>query len=94
MLDSLAKNYYAEESQGLTGAEKTNKLLRDWINRQTNDLLKGQTDGLELSRDTVLALVSTLYFKAAWTDEFNKTLTAPDTFTNAEGQGRNLRFSA
>ena len=86
VLDSLAKNYYAESFQGTMGAEKTNKLLRDWINRQTNDLLKGQTDGLELSRDTVLALVSTLYFKAAWTDEFNKTLTAPDTFTNAEGK--------
>ena len=44
VLDSLAKNYYAESFQGTMGAEKTNKLLRDWINRQTNDLLKGQTD--------------------------------------------------
>lgn len=92
VLDSLAKNYYAESFQGTMGAEKTNKLLRDWINRQTNDLLKGQTDGLELSRDTVLALVSTLYFKAAWTDEFNKTLTAPDTFTNAEGKAETCDF--
>lgn len=92
VLDSLAKNYFAESFQGTMGAEKTNKLLRDWINRQTNDLLKDQADGLSLDSSTVLALVSTLYFKAAWEDEFNADLTAPDTFTNASGKAETCDF--
>ena len=37
-------------------------------------------------------MVSTLYFKAAWEDEFNADLTAPDTFTNASGKAETCDF--
>lgn len=84
-LDTLAKNYYASSFSGKMGTEEYNQALRDWLNEQTNGLLAEQAEGLEMSADTVLALASTLYFKAAWDGEFQKELTEPDIFHAPSG---------
>ena len=62
------------------GSEAYNQALRDWLNQQTKGLLEEQAQGLEMSPDTVLALASTIYFKAAWSDEFSQERTETDTF--------------
>ena len=79
-LDTLAKAYFASSFSGQMGSEEYNQALRDWINAQTNGLLAEQANGLEMQPETVLALASTLYFKAAWSGEFNKERTETDTF--------------
>ena len=79
-LDTLAKVYFASAFSGQMGTEEYNQALRDWINAQTNGLLAEQAQGLEMSPETVLALASTIYFKAAWDDEFSKERTDTDTF--------------
>lgn len=79
-LDTLASNYYASSFSGQMGSEEYNQALRDWINAQTGGLLAEQAEGLEMSPETVLALASTIYFKAAWNDEFSKERTGTDTF--------------
>lgn len=79
-LDALAKDYYASSFSGKMGSEEYNQALRDWINAQTNGLLAEQANGLEMQPETVLALASALYFKAAWSGEFNKERTEIDTF--------------
>ena len=79
-LDTLASDYYASSFSGQMGSEEYNQALRDWINAQTNGLLAEQAQGLEMAPETVLALASTIYFKAAWDNEFSKERTDTDTF--------------
>lgn len=84
-LNTLAEDYYASSFSGRMGSEEYNQALRDWINEQTNGLLAEQAEGLEMDAATVLALASTIYFKAAWHDEFGKENTETDTFHALSG---------
>ena len=85
VLNTLAEDYYASSFSGEMGTEAYNQALRDWLNEQTGGLLAEQTEGLEMKPETVLALASTIYFKAAWDDEFNKDRTETDTFHALSG---------
>ena len=80
VLDTLARDYYAFSFSGEMGSEEYNQALRDWINEQTGGLLREQAGGLSMDPDTVLALASAVYFKAAWSDEFFKDCTERDVF--------------
>ena len=80
VLDTLARDYYAFSFSGEMGSEEYNQALRSWINEQTGGLLREQAEGLEMDRATVLALASTIYFKAAWSDKFPEHLTQRDVF--------------
>ncbi len=84
-LDTLAKAYFASSFSGRMGSEEYNQALRDWLNAQTNGLLQEQANGLEMSPETVLALASTIYFKAAWSGEFDKNRTETDRFHAPDG---------
>ena len=84
-MDVLAKDYYASSYKGQMGSDEFNKMLRDWINEQTGGLLKEQAEGIELSADTIMALVSTIYFKASWNDKFEKSLTEQKVFHSPSG---------
>lgn len=84
-LELLAKDYYASSFRGKMGAAEYDQALRDWLNEQTHGLLAEQANGLEMAPETVLALASTLYFKAPWADEFQAERTAPRTFHTPAG---------
>lgn len=90
-LDRLAKDYYAAAFSGPMGDEAYSQALRDWVNENTNELLKEQADGLSLDKDTMLALVTTLYFKGRWADEFSPERTEQDVF-HADSGDRNVDF--
>ena len=79
-MDTLAKDFYASSYQGEMGSEEFNRLLQSWLNEQTGGLLKEQAGKIELDSDTILALATTVYFKAKWHDEFLETNTQPQTF--------------
>ena len=82
---ALAESYYASVYRGDLGAKDMNKLLQDWLNRETKDLLQEQSRGIELSQDTLLALASTIYYKVAWNDEFNEVNNFQDAFHSPNG---------
>ncbi|MBR5474700.1 MAG: hypothetical protein IKU83_04745, partial [Lachnospiraceae bacterium] len=69
-LERLAETYYASAFSGEMGSEEYDQALRDWINAQTGDLLKEQAEGLSMDPRCVLALASTIYFQAKWSNEF------------------------
>ena len=71
-MDALAFHYYASVYQGDLGSKKTNKDITAWINNNTGKFLEDSTKGISLSPETIMALYSTLYFQAKWSDEFNK----------------------
>ncbi len=85
-LDLLAKAYYASSFRGKMGSEKYNRVLQDWLNRQTGGLLREQAGKVTLRPDTVLALVATLYFKGSWEGEFDKEKTLPQSFYAEAGE--------
>lgn len=71
-MDVLAYHYYASVYQGDLGSEKINKDIAAWVNNNTGKFLKDSTKNISLSPETIIALYSTLYFQAKWSNEFNK----------------------
>ena len=72
-LDRLAEHYYASSFSGPMGEAAYTKALRDWTDEHTGGLLTERVNGMELRPDTVLALITTVYFKTPWQDEFYHT---------------------
>ncbi len=70
-VDTLAESYYASVYQGDLGTDQMNKALQGWVNEQTKKLLKEQASGLELDKDCILALASTIYYNVQWSTNFN-----------------------
>ncbi|MGM9608258.1 MAG: serpin family protein [Oscillospiraceae bacterium] len=79
-MDTLAEVYYASSYQGEMGSEEFNKALQDWLNQQTGGLLEEQAGQIEMNANTILALATTIYFRAQWADEFSENRTQPDVF--------------
>lgn len=71
-LNRLAESYYASSYSGSFGSEEMNTQLRSWLNEQTGGLLKDAVDKVELTPDTVLALYSTVLFRAKWDNQFSQ----------------------
>ena len=84
-LDTLAKDYYASAFSGEMGSEGYDAALRGWIDAQTGGLLKDASGQLELDPETVLALVTTIHFKARWEEEFSPKQNTEDVFHAPEG---------
>ncbi|MBO4872375.1 MAG: hypothetical protein J5496_03060 [Lachnospiraceae bacterium] len=68
----ISESYYASVFRGEMGTEEYNEVLRQWINAQTGSLLEELTAQLSMVPQTVLELVSTVYFQDRWDAEFSK----------------------
>ena len=79
-LEKLAQAYAAYVFSGEMGSDEYNAALQAWINDNTGNMLTEQASGLEMSPDTVLALVTTIYLKAAWAVPFEEYFTKEDVF--------------
>lgn len=84
-LASLTENYYASSYRGKMGSAGFDQALRDWINDQTGGLLTEQASGLKLEPETVIALASTVYYRARWQDAFSREDTTRRSFHTPEG---------
>ena len=84
-MNTLAQDLYASSYQGEMGSEEFNKALQSWLNEQTGGLLEEQAGNIELDKETILALATTVYFKAKWKFEFSKEKTTPETFHAPSG---------
>ncbi len=84
-MDRLASDYFASSYSGEMGSEAYNEALRSWINKNTGGLLTEQAAGLSFDPLTVLALASTIYYRASWADKFDPSATTEDTFHAAGG---------
>lgn len=69
VVNDLAKLYYASVYQGDLGSREMNSALQAWLNEQTGGLLKEQAGSIEMDGDTVLALATTVYYRAKWSAE-------------------------
>lgn len=88
----LARDYYASVFRGAMGSAEYNKALRDWLNEQTRGLLSEQAEGVELDPNTLLALVSTVYYEAHWKNEFPPSRNDTKPFNMADGSTVDCTF--
>ena len=84
-LDLLSNNYYASTFQGEMGSDEYNKAFQSWLNEQTGGLLQDYINNKEMTPDTLMALATTIYFKANWDREFYEEETTKDTFHSPTG---------
>ena len=84
-LDTLARSYYASSYQGEMGSDAFDHALQAWLNEQTGGLLKEQISDIAMTPETILALATTIYFQAKWSDEFSESSTKEEIFHGAKG---------
>ena len=71
----LADDYYASVCEGRMGSSELNQMLQDWLNDNTGHMLEESAEGVKTNPDTILALASAIYFKAAWENKFEESAT-------------------
>ena len=84
-MDAIAYHYYGSVYQGDLGSKKTNQDIAAWINNNTGKFLKDSAESIELSPETIMALYSTLYFQAKWSDEFSANKNTEGVFHMQDG---------
>ena len=85
-IQTLAGNYFASVFQGPLGSPEMNQALQDWINLQTQGLLKEHVGQLQMDPNTVLALASTVYYRAKWRNEFHEESNTEGPFHAPDGE--------
>ena len=84
-LKRLSVEYHASSYSGEMGSESMNRKLRKWTDEHTGELLTEYTKELKLNQESVLALISTVYYKASWDKEFPKEQTNKGIFHGVLG---------
>ena len=84
-LQVLAENYLASSFRGQPGSEEMDQALRAWTDANTGGLLKEYTKDLKLDPSTVAAIMSTLYYKAIWSNEFFAKDNTQEVFHGTKG---------
>ena len=84
-IQNLLNNYYASAFSGKMGSDEYSKLYKEWLNEQTGGLLKDQIDKKALDERTIMAIATTLYFKAQWDSFFSKSNTTKSQFNSVDG---------
>ena len=91
-LETLAQQYLASTFSAPMGEKKTDSAIAEWINENTGGLLDSAAGGIETKPKTVMLLLTTLYFKDQWRDEFWAKETRQDVFTAANGTQQTVDF--
>ncbi len=87
LLDTYAEEYYASTFFGKMGTDKMDTLLRDWVNENTGHQLEKEVSTLKTASDTLVEILSTIFFRARWTEEckFDETFTIDRAFSGKNG---------
>ncbi len=91
-LDVLAEQYYSSAYSVPMGTDAADSAVTEWVSKQTNDLIGSGAPVVKTNPETLALLASSLYYKAAWTEEFMADRTQEDTFTAADGQESQVDF--
>ncbi len=82
-LETIAETYFASSYRGKMGSEEFNEALQNWLNEQTGGLLKDFVSDVEMPPETIMAIATTIYFRAKWENEFEEKFTETDVFHGA-----------
>ena len=91
-VERLAQDYYASVFSVPMGSDAANKAVQAWLNANTGNLLSDAVKNVATKPETVMLLLSALYFKDQWRDEFYAADTKEDVFTAADGAEQRVDF--
>lgn len=91
-LNILANHYYSSVYAVPMGTFTADSAVTDWICLQTNGLIGSGGAVVETQADTLALLVSSLYYRAGWRNEFSPSDTAPGIFTTSGGAEATVDF--
>lgn len=92
-LDDLSKGYYAGAYAAPMGSPEADREVTAWISDNTGGLIGSDGEPVVGTNAADLALlISTLYYKAGWTDAFQEEDTREDAFTDAAGAEKRVDF--
>lgn len=69
----------------VTRAEAARGLINSWVNARTNDRIAELLPERSVDELTRVVLVTAIYFKATWLDQFSPEATNPQPFTRLDG---------
>lgn len=85
-VNTIADSYYASVYRGEMASEELNRAIRDWLNEQTGGLLEEAVKRVNIEDpSTIMAMFSTVYYRAKWADEFNPEKTEDGVFHTLSG---------
>ena len=79
-LKTLAEQYYASSFCGVPGSTEFDEALQKWTDDNTGNLLSDYSKEMTIPEEMVMQLVSTIYFKAQWTEPFESEKTSESVF--------------
>lgn len=85
-IELLSKYYSA--AANVSDNEKIVGEVNGWVNDKTN----GKIPVIIQNPNFASVLLNAVYFKGAWENEFSKTATIPDTFTDGNGREQTVDF--
>lgn len=81
----LCDVFRASSYRGDMSDPRYTQALRDWLNTQTGGQLADAAENVSLDPNTMLELLTTVYFRAKWIDQFDASDTAPAVFHAPDG---------
>ena len=85
VMDTLAEDYYVSVYRQNLQSQKALSGIQNWLNGNTGDLLRDSLQTLQLPEETLLALYSTIFFQAKWSEEFYEGANTQDLFHGSGG---------
>ena len=89
-VDAFTQRDHASVFRGNMRDSKYNAALRAWLSEQTRGMLDSAVSELQFREDASISVSTTLYYKAAWADEFDEERTFPGIFHGTEDAETNF----
>ena len=92
---SLISNYYGGRLNNLDFKKKheeSRKIINTWVQYRTKDKIKDLIPAGSINPDTRMVLTNAIYFKGAWTKEFDEAETRDRNFRLSSGQNTQVKM--
>ncbi len=80
ILSQLNQSLFADFYTGNVSSKAFSKQMQSWMNEHTNGLLQDNIESIEMTSNTVMAIVNALYYRADWLSPFEEDFTYDDVF--------------
>ena len=85
IMDSIAYYHYASVYRKDLQSSSAAKSIQAWLSNNTRGMLDSAVKSIELPKEAILALYSTIYFQSKWQEEFRAANNTQDTFHAPNG---------
>jgi len=88
----LEKKFYSKPMEIDFGSDQAVSIINQWVESQTNNLIKDIIGPGVLTQDTQLLLINAIHFKGNWSIRFNESDTKEEEFLLESGKSVRLRM--